>query len=244
MEYNIENYKKAKSSDNFEFICKHCGKTFVRTKRSISKNSGKVPVFCSVECQKEYYNTNCYVDVICKNCGKSKRVTKNEYNKNVTKNFFCDNSCAAIFNNKKRGSDIIWEKNENGKTKRGYNVCPNCGNLKAYTSKLCLECSNKEKRLIKEKTLGYFIEGEKYLTTKCAEIRKDAKRTLIESGAEKVCAYCHNHEFDDILEVHHIKGILEHDKNVKISVINDVNNLVWLCPNHHTMLERGLITLK
>ena len=55
--------------------------------------------------------------------------------------------------------------------------------------------------------------------------------------------YCHNHEFDDILEVHHLKGILEFDRSATVAEINDINNLVWLCPNHHKMLEMGLITL-
>lgn len=243
MVYSIENYQKSKSNDTFEFTCKHCGKVFTKTKKDISKNKGKIPIFCSANCQRDFYKSTCYITVTCKNCGKIKKITKSEYNKNNTKNFFCNQSCAAIFNNKQRNSNIIWEKNENGTTKKGYNICPICGKLKYYTSKLCLDCSNKEKRLIKEKTLGYFIEGEKYLASKCTEIRKDAKRTLLESKKEKVCAYCGNHEFDEILEVHHIKGILEHDKNDTIAIINDISNLVWLCPNHHAMLEKGLITL-
>ena len=243
MEYSIENYKNSKSNDTFEFTCKHCGKVFVKTKRDISKNKGKVPVFCSVNCQRNFYKDSCYVTVTCQNCGKTKKITKSDYAKNTTKNFFCNQSCAATFNNKKRNSGIFWEKNQNGKTKRGYNICPICGQIKYYTSKVCQECANKEKRLIKEKTLGYFIDGKKYLTSKCTEIRRDATRTLLESPVEKVCAYCHNHEFDDILEAHHIKGILQFDKDTKIAEINDISNLVWLCPNHHTMLEKGLITL-
>ena len=65
-----------------------------------------------------------------------------------------------------------------------------------------------------------------------------------ESDREKVCEYCHNHEFDEILEVHHIKGILEFDSTAKVKEINDLKNLVWLCPNHHRMLELGLIKLQ
>lgn len=126
-----------------------------------------------------------------------------------------------------------------------YDECPICGKRKYHTSDLCSECRNKERRNnIKEQTLGYYIDGQKYLATKCNDIRKDAKRTLEESDREKVCEYCHNHEFDDILEVHHIKGILEFDNTAKIKEINDLENLVWLCPNHHRMIELGLIKLK
>ena len=130
------------------------------------------------------------------------------------------------------------------KGKWGYDKCPKCGRIKYHTSELCAECRNKErKELIKEMTLGKFIDGFKYLTTKCGDIRKDARKTLENSSREKVCAYCHNHEFDEILEVHHIKGILEFENDAKVKEINAESNLVWLCPNHHRMLELGLITL-
>lgn len=80
--------------------------------------------------------------------------------------------------------------------------------------------------------------------TKCQEIRTNARRVLESSEREKVCQYCHNHEFDAILEVHHLKGILEFDEDTLIKEINNENNLVWLCPNHHIMLEKGLISLE
>lgn len=245
MVYSEENYKNAKSSDVFEFVCKKCGEIFFKTKREISKNNGKTPVFCSQDCQKQFYKDDCYVIVKCENCGKEKRILKGEYNKSETKKFFCNNSCSAKYNNKNRviETDIIWKCNDNVKTKRGYNKCPICGELKYYTSKLCKKCSDKEKTLIKERTLGSYIDGKQYLTSKCSEIRKDARKTIEKSKVEKVCAYCKNHDFDDILEVHHIKGILEFDSKTTINEINSISNLIWLCPNHHIMLEKGLIEL-
>lgn len=74
--------------------------------------------------------------------------------------------------------------------------------------------------------------------------KDNARRVLESSEREKVCQYCHNHEFDAILEVHHLKGILEFDEDTLIKEINNENNLVWLCPNHHIMLEKGLISLE
>ena len=129
-------------------------------------------------------------------------------------------------------------------TKGAYNDCPICGRKKYKKSKLCIECRLKERRnSIKERTLFSYIGGHKYLATKCNEIRKDARRTLEESQKEKVCTYCKNHEFDKILEVHHLKGILEFDQSDTIGTINNIDNLVWMCPNHHRMLELGLINL-
>lgn len=136
-----------------------------------------------------------------------------------------------------KGRTDIHEKNPN-------KICPICGKPKTSHSEICLECYRKKRGTIGEKTLGYFISGQKYLTTKCSEIRRDARKVLENSNREKVCEYCHNHEFDDILEVHHLKGILEFDENTLISEINNENNLVWLCPNHHSLLEKGLIKLE
>lgn len=240
MLYSEENYKNAKTNDIFEFVCKKCGKTFLKTKREISRNKGKIPVFCSQDCQKQYYNDDCYVIVKCEKCGKEKKISKGEYNKSKNKKFFCNHSCSAEYNNSLREnkSGIIWENN-----KKGYNKCPICGDLKYYTSKLCKKCSDKEKSLIKERTLGSYIDGKQYLASKCSEIRKDARRTIEESKVEKVCAFCKKHEFDEILEVHHIKGILEFDSKTTINEINSISNLIWLCPNHHKMLEKGLIIL-
>lgn len=242
--YNIEEIKKAKATDEFEFICAKCGKKFIKTKRELSKNKYVLPKFCGQECQKEWYKENSYITVKCENCGKELRILKGEYNKSETKHFFCDNSCAAKYNNshrERKESDIVWVGE---KKKKGYNKCPICGKLKYYKSELCSDCRNKEKRKIKERTLGSYVDGKKYLTSKCGEIRKDARRTIEESKRERVCAYCHNHEFDDILEVHHVKGILEFDRTATIGEINDEQNLVWLCPNHHKMLEMGLIKLE
>ena len=217
MIFNDENFKKAKSQDVFEFVCKNCGKSFLKTKKYISKNRKKNLVFCSQECQKQYNKDNSYITIKCENCGKEKQILKGEYNKSKNKHFFCNHSCSAIYTNKLRNKSSH---------RKDYNECPICGELKYYTSKFCRKCSNKEKSLIKERTLGSYINGKQYLTSKCGEIRKDARKTIEESNVEKVCAYCKNHEFDEILEVHHIKGILDfNNDDWGITKLNSLMNL-------------------
>ena len=127
-----------------------------------------------------------------------------------------------------------------------YSICPICGKRKWSTSKLCKSCSDKSKRTIADKKLGDYVgydETKTYKTRLCQEIRKHAKKVLYESGVERVCCYCKNHEFDEILEVHHLKNILSFSPETTIKIINDTNNLVWICPNHHAMLEKGFINL-
>ncbi len=241
MVYNEENYKNAKSGDVFDFVCENCGAVFHKTKRYISKNSGIIPKYCSQRCSKIAHQME-HVTVICEECGKEYCIEKCVYDrkKREGSRFFCSGSCAAKYNNKKRP-----KKNKTSSAE----ICPVCGKEKSRSSAMCRECREKERSMfVQSKELGYYIGYDKklnYTTRRCTEIRKDARRVMEESkDIEKVCAYCHNHEFDDILEVHHIKGITKFDPHTKVSEINDKKNLVWLCPNHHRMLEIGLIKLE
>ena len=166
----------------------------------------------------------------CLQCGKVIEVADNQRLSDVKRKKFCSHSCAASFNNKER------VKHTEDK------ICPRCGGPKHKDSEVCKNCW-KELNGIENKTLGYFVKGHKYLSSKCQEIRAHARKVLENSDREKVCQYCRNHEFDEILEVHHLKSILKFDESTLISEINNKDNLVWLCPNHHTMLEKGLISL-
>ena len=223
MLYTEENFKNAKRDDVFEFICPNCGKVFTRSKRYINKNRGIIPKYCCHKCSSDAKNQG-NKTVICKECGKEYSIPMHEYNRKIEEgsNFFCSRSCAAKFNNK-----AFPKRQKNAKE----------------------EAKKKEKKQpCRDFELGRYVgyeEKEKYVTTKCSQIRKDARRFMdIESKQEKVCYYCKNHEFDNILEVHHKIGILEFDRHTKISEINSDSNLVWLCPNHHKMVERGLIKLE
>lgn len=236
MEYTKENYDSAKPRDVFEFVCQKCGKTFIKTKREIQKNGGVPPKCCSLTCGRKNNDLG-FIEITCAECGNKKSIRVSEYNKSESKIFFCNHSCAAKYNNR------VCLKRQRSENK----YCPICGGIKTKNGVLCKHCRNKERRYIGEFELGYYIgygNKRKYISGKCQTIRTDAKRVLTEDKErEKVCAYCKNHEFDDILEVHHIKPIAGFDEHTKISEINSLDNLVWLCPNHHAMLEKGLISL-
>lgn len=122
--------------------------------------------------------------------------------------------------------------------------CSNCGGKKHKRSLLCRDCSCKSRRTSNSKTLGDYLDKDGYSTSKCSQIRSDARRVILESDVIKTCYCCKDKEFDDIVEVHHIKEIMQHDRNSFIIDINNINNLVWLCPNHHTMIEKEMIKLK
>lgn len=116
-----------------------------------------------------------------------------------------------------------------GKKDSGAKVCRNC-----YKAEVGVE----------NKTLGYFTGDKKYLTSKCQNIRRHARSTIENSNKERCYVYCKDHILDPILEVHHLKGILEFSEETLIKEINDLSNLIWLCPNDHALLEKELIKLE
>lgn len=243
MVYTEENFKNAKPEDVFDFVCPVCGEVFHKSKRYIKKNNGQVPKYCSQRCMR-IAKAKESVKVVCLECGREYEIEKCVYDRKIREgsNFFCTSSCSAKYNNKKRPKRKRKEKDSS-------TVCPVCGGEKSRGSVKCMKCTKRERSAyIMNKELGFYIGFDKklpYLSRRCTEIRREARRVMEENEAiEKVCAFCHNHEFDNILEVHHIKAITDFDPHDKVSAVNDVKNLVWLCPNHHRMLELGLIKLE
>jgi hypothetical protein len=177
----------------------------------------------------------------CKHCEKIIEVKDTENPSETKRRKFCNRSCSASFNNTGKTKNVL---GTNGTAKEDIKskVCPQCGGPKVGKADICKECHVKNTH-VAFKTLGYYIEDEQYLTSKCQAIRSDARRVIESSTREKMCVLCKNHDFDSILEVHHVKGILEFTKESFIYQINDEDNLIWVCPNHHAMIEKKLIKI-
>lgn len=63
-----------------------------------------------------------------------------------------------------------------------------------------------------------------------SSIQKGARAQYEASNKHKACYVC---GYDKTYEVAHIKPVSDFDDTSLISVINDVDNLIALCPNHH-----------
>jgi transcriptional regulator with XRE-family HTH domain len=116
-----------------------------------------------------------------------------------------------------------------------------CGNVKLKRSNLCQECTfNKQRKDLLNKPLIYFIKDSKSSSKKFNQIRKYARLFLSESKVDKKCVIC---GFNVHVEVCHIKAISSFSKYSLLKEVNSLDNLVYLCPNHHYMLDAGLIEL-
>ena len=150
----------------------------------------------------------------CKNCNKP---TKNPK--------FCNRSCAAIYNNTKcpkRKGKNYYCKHCKIKTTHRRTTCDTCNPSKVDWSK----------RLLKD-----FITNSKHLQHRYSNIREAGKRAYKNSSRPENCEKC-NYKLH--YEICHIKPIYMFDLKTPISIINDLSNLVALCPNCHWEMDNGL----
>lgn len=151
----------------------------------------------------------------CKCCGKE---TKNPN--------FCSRSCSAKTTNKIP------------KRKKKINYCSFCGKETGFfRRKFCTECNpmNKDWNSI---TYGEATQTRKY--QKNSRIRNLSRKIYKSSGKPKRCMIC---GYDKHFEVCHIKPISSFPKTATVGEINNIDNLIALCPNHHWELDHGNLIL-
>lgn len=152
------------------------------------------------------------------NCGHCGEETKNPN--------FCSRSCSAKTNNK------------TPKRKKSINYCSSCGKQTGFfRRKFCSKCNpmNKDWNNV---TYGEATKARKY--QKNSRIRDLSRRTYKTSGKPKCCTIC---GYDTHFEVCHIKSISSFPPTATVGEINNINNLIALCPNHHWELDHGNLIL-
>ena len=97
--YTVAEFKAAKYTDRLPLNCKHCLRTFLRTKRRIAVIivEGRSGDFCSSKCCNQHHGNNPPLEVLCDQCGKSFK--KKHSHIVVTKHNFCRQSCASKYSN-------------------------------------------------------------------------------------------------------------------------------------------------
>ena len=88
-------------------------------------------------------------------------------------------------------------------------------------------------------TKGELFANRKNWQSARTAIRKLADSTYKNSNKPRKCAVC---GYNKHIEIAHIKGVSEFGDENLISEINDINNLVALCPNHHWEFDSGMLS--
>ena len=129
------------------------------------------------------------------------------------------------------------------RNKKAY-YCKKCGELIGYGHKeysrrnLCDKCQSNyvDWSAI---TYGEMTSKRKYQVN--SRIRELARNLYSKSDKPKQCMKC---GYDKHYEVCHIKGISTFSDDTPISEINNLDNLIALCPNCHWELDNGLLDLQ
>lgn len=215
--------KTLKSREIVTLECEQCHSIFYRNKNKvltyIKRNQGK---YCSKACQTVAQKTGQLVH--CIECGKEVYKQK----KILSGNIFCSHSCSAKHSNAKRYKDS---------NKKSPCIC---GKNKSYRAALCHTCKhlNNLNKALTRTLKNATSHGN--ARTKWAYVRKLAAKILQANNIEKKCYLC---GFDLCLDVCHIKPISEFDENAFLSEVNSLENLIYLCPNHHKMLHKNMLSL-
>ena len=102
-------------------------------------------------------------------------------------------------------------------------------------SKICSDC--KFKNSLPNRMIGdLFIKSNSWASAR-AIISKDARRRYSGKMSCSICGY------DKHSEIAHIKPVSSFDDNALIKDINNPDNLIALCPNHHWEYDNGLLEI-
>ena len=217
--------------------CLNCGKEVVNK-------------FCGTRCQNEYrgkLNVLKY-DLEPKKCGYC-----GKFIPYVSKdNKYCGSSCSAKSTNGNRNRT---DKIPDDVLKREFN---NTKSISELLGNIGFSRTNKIKKRIENRLVSLGLVFEKFKHPNCVgdktktELFNERKnwqsaRSTIRKHA---CVVYNNIHFglkcnicgyDKHVEIAHIKSVSEFSGDTKI---NDINNLISLCPNHHWEFDNGVLDIK
>lgn len=165
----------------------------------------------------------------CKYCNRRIEKPKSEVKKSSTGNFFCNNTCAAKYNNKRRSSQLRRK-------------CKYCSSIvRSTTSRLCEKHYQDYKFGHLNRTLAYYMEKRSggHMAAVYADVR-GIGRSMHTNLLSLPCASC---GYEKHVELCHKKPISEFDRTATVAEINSKDNVVQLCPNCHWEFDNGLLDL-
>lgn len=164
----------------------------------------------------------------CFCCGKEVEKSPAQFKKSKTGNVYCSRSCAAKINNR------------SSPKRKKTNKCKKCSDSIHAGRIYCSSCST-GRRKVKHHTLKDVIES--HIKNKKPDanlyngIRSHA-RTVAYKNKDRICEKC---GYDKHTEVCHIKSISEFNLDASIDdEINNIDNILILCPNCHWEFDNGL----
>lgn len=112
------------------------------------------------------------------------------------------------------------------------------------SSRYCAACDQLVQARLSKATSGrtkaeLFAARKNWQSARSAIVHHAAKR-FAASGRDKSCHVC---GYTTHIEVAHIRPVSAFPDEAMVGEINDLSNLVALCPNHHWEFDNGLISI-
>ena len=140
---------------------------------------------------------------------------------------FCGTSCAAQYNNR------MYPKRQ-----RQRFFCKSCGAETGYRRSYCKNCNPTKSQDYSFVTIAEIRSRARYQAN--AWIRKLARRAYNNSDSPQCCNVC---GYSKHFEVCHIRSIQDFPDDTKMFEVNNLDNLVALCPNCHWEFDHGFLSL-
>ena len=162
----------------------------------------------------------------CQQCNEIIHVRDGQKIREVRRKKFCNSSCFATYNNLRK------EKTQTDKKLRRY--------LKRQETKVI---KPKAERFlsIKNLTKGELFSKFTYYQTARSMIQKHARYVFEISNKDKCCFEC---GYSRHFEVCHIIPVSDFLNDTTIIKINDIDNLLALCPTHHWEFDNGYLKIE
>lgn len=104
--------------------------------------------------------------------------------------------------------------------------------------KLNVFINKKESKSLQDYTKGELFSNRANWQSARSSIQKLARKIYFSNNSQPCCAVC---GYNKQIEVAHIKAVSEFNNDITIAEINNIQNLVALCPNHHWEFDNGFL---
>lgn len=140
---------------------------------------------------------------------------------------FCSRGCAAVVNNRKfpKRTELLKKCAGEG--------CEEWLPNRVKKRKFCSKC-RKPVYDWKSSTLAEIQGARKY--QRSSRVRDWSKAVYAKSGRPYICQHC---GYSKHVEICHIKAIHSFPPETPVAVVNDIENLIALCPNCHWEMDRN-----
>lgn len=166
---------------------------------------------------------------VCQHCHQIIHVLADQKVKDVKVKKFCNRSCAAQHQADIRKEETQKRKEAERKIKK---------EQKQETRKE--QMFSEDFSSILGQTKGEFFKAHKNWQSARSAIQRLARKIYENSDKPKRCQNC---GYDKHYQVCHIKSVAELDDHAVIFEVNNIDNLLALCPNCHWEFDHGQLTL-